>query len=488
MGEENQQNVPDVYSENEVYEGIYDGKVDATESLQRLGTLESINHITENDRNTAIQHLIDEGKITKDDIITYNNNATVSNNNPFNDDNKLPIISIENFDFENTKTDVETQELGSENPSGGDTSNENATVSDQTEGSVLNENSEDGLPDLSVDDSLVEPQYGNNQGTETQTSSETKSGVVGTKLLSTWFAESRLKDLFYNRDDSEKFKDYLKNRSNDLESICSCLNGIIGITNQLNTNTAEKLKSKLGDNLDDYLENLKSRWKEFQNTIDSQYEVIEAVDNALDSQDNASGGSGNANVSSIKGNSSRSHSSSSSSTNTSNTVEIIESTENIITSTLVSSIVGAITFKEIVPLYSTIGTSSTQSASLTGNYGLLGVVNENGKYYYKIIDKDTNSVYYVEIDDKANIGDFSQVLEIKEPETMLTSTEIGSNNFYKLTESNTCYLVQGEVENNDIKFVNVSENGNSYYIPLSDSVNLTTIDNLISINAGGNNE
>lgn len=335
---------------------------------------------------------------------------------------------------------------------------------------------------------MVEPQYGNNQGTETQTSSETKSGVVGTKLLSTWFAESRLKDLFYDRDDSEKFKDYLKNRSNDLESICSCLDGIIGITTQLNTNTAEKLKSKLGDNLDDYLKILKSRWKEFQNTIDSQYEVIEAVDNALDSQDNASGGSGNASVSSIKGNSSRSHSSSSSSTNTSNTVEIIESTENIITSTLVSSIVGAITFKEIVPLYSTIGTTSTQSSSLTGNYGLLGVVNENGKYYYKIIDKDTNSVYYVEIDDKANIGDFSQVLEIKEPETMLTSTEIGSNNFYKLTESNTCYLVQGEVENNDIKFVNVSENGNSYYIPLSDSVNLTTIDNLISINAGGNNE
>lgn len=146
-------------------------------------------------------------------------------------------------------------------------------------------------------------------------------------------------------------------------------------------------------------------------------------------------------------------------------------------------VLGTIILTEAVTLYEIIGGVGTQ-ANLTGNYSVIGIVKENNKYYYKVIDNATQKVYYMEMTDDVKFQtEYKNLLHIKENAMMLNSMEIGSDNFVKLADPNTIYFIQNETENNGITFYNVidANDGKSYYIPRSDSVESISLDSIASI-------
>lgn len=153
-----------------------------------------------------------------------------------------------------------------------------------------------------------------------------------------------------------------------------------------------------------------------------------------------------------------------------------------------SPIIASVTFGSIVlttatTLYETIGGVGI-SANLTGNYSVIGITKENDKYYYKVIDNATKKVYYMEMTDDVKFQtEYKNLLHIKENAMMLSSMEIGSDNFVKLADPNTIYFIQNETENNGITFYNVidANDGKSYYIPGSDSVESIPLDSIASI-------
>ncbi len=152
-------------------------------------------------------------------------------------------------------------------------------------------------------------------------------------------------------------------------------------------------------------------------------------------------------------------------------------------SIIIASVVGTFTVKKIVTMYEAIGNSTGIPASLTGNYVVLGIIKSDDKYYYKIVDKDANKVYYIEVTDSVEFNaEIENLLEIKNPTMMLNSTDIGTNNFVKIADQNTLYIVLNETESNDIKFYNVLDpvDGKAYFIPAGDEVQLVPINSLTS--------
>ena len=148
---------------------------------------------------------------------------------------------------------------------------------------------------------------------------------------------------------------------------------------------------------------------------------------------------------------------------------------------LIASSIGAIKFTSIIPLLTTIGGEAINS-SLEVEYGLLGIEKVDNTFYYKIIDKTSGSIYYTNVNNIPNIEiEYKNVVNIKERAMVLNSTEIGAdNNFVKIAEANSMYLELGEEEVNGIKFANVldSTDGNKYYIPLSDSTEVISLDQI----------
>ena len=148
---------------------------------------------------------------------------------------------------------------------------------------------------------------------------------------------------------------------------------------------------------------------------------------------------------------------------------------------LIASSIGAIKITSIIPLLTTIGGEAINS-SLEVEYGLLGIEKVDNTFYYKIIDKTSGSIYYTNVNNIPNIEiEYKNVVNIKERAMVLNSTEIGAdNNFVKIAEANSMYLELGEEEVNGIKFANVldSTDGNKYYIPLSDSTEVISLDQI----------
>ena len=141
---------------------------------------------------------------------------------------------------------------------------------------------------------------------------------------------------------------------------------------------------------------------------------------------------------------------------------------------------GTLVLTEAVTMYETIGGVGTQ-ASIDGNYSVLEIVKDGDNYYYKIIDNATGKVYYVPVNNQVQFAtEYEKIVEIKENAMLLNSTEIGSDNFVKLADPNKIYFVQGETESNGITFYEVVEDGTgeTYYIPFSDSIEVTSLDSI----------
>lgn len=147
---------------------------------------------------------------------------------------------------------------------------------------------------------------------------------------------------------------------------------------------------------------------------------------------------------------------------------------------IVGEVLGAVTFTEIVILYQEIGGDAVQS-SPTASYGLIDVLKQDGKYYYKIVDQETGQILYVEINDKVKLdSEYNSIIEVKEKTMILNSTELNSQNVVKVAQESSVYLVKQTVENQDIRFANIidtSDNMN-YYIPISDSVEVISLESI----------
>ena len=149
---------------------------------------------------------------------------------------------------------------------------------------------------------------------------------------------------------------------------------------------------------------------------------------------------------------------------------------------LTPAIAGMVTFTEVVSLYTSIGSENTIQSSLTGNYGVLGLVHKNDKYYYKIIDKSTGQVYFAEMNDKAKItwdergervtveivGEGVNILKLpQEGDVLVRNPEIGD-----------VYFLNGEkmtFDGIDYYFISDSVTGEVAYIPLGSGVSEPTL-------------
>ena len=151
---------------------------------------------------------------------------------------------------------------------------------------------------------------------------------------------------------------------------------------------------------------------------------------------------------------------------------------------LVAAAVGAVTFAEIVPMYTALGEDTTENSATTTTYGLLGVEKYNEKYYYKIIDKTTGKIYYVE-KEKANYeGDASDVLEVKNTTIRYVTAQLDNEDNNAKVISDGSYFVLGEETVTEgeqtFTFAKVldSTDGKTYFVQKSDNVELTPIASL----------
>ena len=130
-------------------------------------------------------------------------------------------------------------------------------------------------------------------------------------------------------------------------------------------------------------------------------------------------------------------------------------------------------------MYSTIGGEGIQTSSET-EYGLLGIENQDNTMYYKMIDKKTGKIYYAKIQE-TTIEEDVQLLHVKENALILNSTDIGSDdNFVKLADSDSYYIVLDKQEINGVSFATIldSNDGNNYYVPISESVEVLPLNQL----------
>ena len=157
---------------------------------------------------------------------------------------------------------------------------------------------------------------------------------------------------------------------------------------------------------------------------------------------------------------------------------------------LINASVGKVNFTEIVAMKDNLNSRTTTNSSEKANYGLIGVSSYNNEYYYKIIDKDSGKTYYVLANDKVKIEtDVQDVLKVNDNTLVLNkaSTELENNNFVRLAEKGEMYLVKSVSEVGDLKFAKVldSATGKEYYVPISDTTELISLNKLSELNNGG---
>ena len=177
-----------------------------------------------------------------------------------------------------------------------------------------------------------------------------------------------------------------------------------------------------------------------------------------------------------------------SSTDTSTVDETVVIDQETLTR-LMPAVTGLVTFTEIVSMYEKIGNNLPIQSSEAGQYGLIGVVQENGKYYYKLLDTKTGKVYFTEIDEKSKIewdekGERKVVEVVDENAMILKQAGESDNGLVRIADKGDVYLLTDDNTTVDgIDYYNImdSKTDNNAYLVSSDSVSQPkSISDLIS--------
>ena len=257
----------------------------------------------------------------------------------------------------------------------------------------------------------------------------------------------------------------------------------------LNNLTKQKL-SENGYNVDYLVDDI---FKPYQRVfINYVIEIIttlkDAIKDNLATNDNGSGAE-TGKISEIKaGNNGGNSGSSTSSTDTSTVDETVVIDQETLTR-LMPAVTGMVTFAEIVSMYEKIGNNIPVQSSEAGQYGLIGVVQENGKYYYKLLDTKTGKVYFTEITEKSKINwdekGERKVVEVKDENAMiLNKTGESDDGLVRFADKGDVYLLTDDKTTVDgIDYYNImdSKTDTNAYMVSSDSVSQPkSISDLIS--------
>lgn len=257
----------------------------------------------------------------------------------------------------------------------------------------------------------------------------------------------------------------------------------------LNNLTKQKL-SENGYNVDYLVDDI---FKPYQKVfINYVVEIIttlkDAIKDNLATNDNGSGAE-TGKITEIKADATGGNSGSSTpSTDTSTVDETIVIDQETLTR-LMPAVTGMVTFAEIVSMYEKIGNNLPVQSSEAGQYGLIGVVQENGKYYYKLLDTKTGKVYFTEITEKSKINwdekGERKVVEVKDENAMiLNKTGESDDGLVRFADKGDVYLLTDDKTTVDgIDYYNImdSKTDSNAYMVSSDSVSQPkSISDLIS--------
>ena len=230
-----------------------------------------------------------------------------------------------------------------------------------------------------------------------------------------------------------------------------------------------------------------------QNTIayhlnDVIESLAQSIEANLATNDNGKG-TETGKISEIKaGNNGGNSGSSTSSTDQSTVDETVVIDQETLTR-LMPAVTGMVTFAEIVSMYEKIGNNIPVQSSEAGQYGLIGVVQENGKYYYKLLDTKTGKVYFTEITEKSKINwnekGERKVVEVKDENAMiLNKTGESDDGLVRFADKGDVYLLTDDKTTVDgIDYYNImdSKTDTNAYMVSSDSVSQPkSISDLIS--------
>lgn len=230
-----------------------------------------------------------------------------------------------------------------------------------------------------------------------------------------------------------------------------------------------------------------------QNTIayhlnDVIESLAQSIEANLATNDNGKG-TETGKISEIKaGNNGGNSGSSTPSTDTSTVDETVAIDQETLTR-LMPAVTGMVTFAEIVSMYEKIGNNLPVQSSEAGQYGIIGVVQENGKYYYKLLDTKTGKVYFTEINEKSKINwdekGERKVVEVKDENAMiLNKTGESDDGLVRFADKGDVYLLTDDKTTVDgIDYYNImdSKTDTNAYMVSSDSVSQPkSISDLIS--------
>ena len=257
----------------------------------------------------------------------------------------------------------------------------------------------------------------------------------------------------------------------------------------LNNLTKQKL-SENGYNVDYLVDDI---FKPYQKVfINYVVEIIttlkDAIKDNLATNDNGKGAE-TGKISRIKAEATGGNSGSSTPSTDQSTVDETVVIDQETLTRLMPAVTGMVTFAEIVSMYEKIGNNIPVQSSEAGQYGLIGVVQENGKYYYKLLDTKTGKVYFTEITEKSKIkwdekGE-RKVVEVKDENAMiLNKTGESDDGLVRFADKGDVYLLTDDKTTVDgIDYYNImdSKTDSNAYMVSSDSVSQPkSISDLIS--------
>lgn len=230
-----------------------------------------------------------------------------------------------------------------------------------------------------------------------------------------------------------------------------------------------------------------------QNTIayhlnDVIESLAQSIEANLATNDNGKGAE-TGKISEIKAGNNGGNSGSSTPSTDTNTVDETAVIDQETLTRLMPAVTGMVTFAEIVSMYEKIGNNLPVQSSEAGQYGLIGVVQENGKYYYKLLDTKTGKVYFTEINEKSKINwdekGERKVVEVKDENAMiLNKTGESDDGLVRFADKGDVYLLTDDKTTVDgIDYYNImdSKTDTNAYMVSSDSVSQPkSISDLIS--------